>query len=51
MPWFFSRKRFLAHRAGRPTLPPSQRDDLTQAAHEEAMAWGYRVFRTHAIPA
>jgi len=46
-----SRKRFLAHRAGQPDLPPAQRDGLTQAAHEAALAWGYRVFRTHAIPA
>lgn len=45
-----SRKRFLAYRAGRPDLPPDQRDALTQTAHDEAMAWGYRVFRTHAIP-
>lgn len=44
-----SRKRFLAARAGQPALPPAQRDGLTAAAHEEALAWGYRVFRTHAI--
>jgi dihydropteroate synthase len=44
-----SRKRFLAARAGAPGLPPAQRDDLTRAAHVEASAWGYRVFRTHAI--
>jgi dihydropteroate synthase len=44
-----SRKRFLAARSGQPALPPSQRDDLTRSAHAEAMAWGYRVFRTHAI--
>ncbi len=44
-----SRKRFLAARAGRPELPPAQRDGLTAEAHAEAAAWGYRVFRTHAI--
>lgn len=44
-----SRKRFLAARAGTPDLPPRQRDRLTALAHSEAMAWGYRVFRTHAI--
>lgn len=44
-----SRKRFLANRAGNPNLPPAQRDGLTGAAHAEAIAWGYRVFRTHAI--
>ena len=44
-----SRKRFLALRAGTPHLPPRQRDDLTRAAHAEAIHWGYRVFRTHAI--
>lgn len=44
-----SRKRFLAARMGRPDLPPAQRDGLTAAAHAEAGAWGYRVFRTHAI--
>lgn len=44
-----SRKRFLAWRAGTPDLPPAERDPLTAAAHAEAAAWGYRVFRTHAI--
>lgn len=44
-----SRKRFLAWRAGTPELPPSERDPLTAVAHAEAAAWGYRVFRTHAI--
>jgi dihydropteroate synthase len=44
-----SRKRFLAWRAGRRDLPPAQRDALTQAAHQEAMALGYRVFRTHQV--
>ena len=43
-----SRKRFLAWRAGAPGLPPRDRDELTRAAHGEAMALGYRVFRTHA---
>lgn len=44
-----SRKRFLAHRAGRSDLPPAARDGLTSQAHAEAASWGYRVFRTHAI--
>ncbi len=44
-----SRKRFLAARAETPNLPPSRRDDLTGAAHIEAIHLGYRVFRTHAI--
>lgn len=44
-----SRKRFLAARAGMPSLPPAGRDALTAAAHGEARTWGYRVFRTHAI--
>lgn len=44
-----SRKRFLAVRAGSPDLPPLGRDDLTARAHREALAWGYRVFRTHVI--
>jgi dihydropteroate synthase len=46
-----SRKRFLAWRARTPGLPPADRDALTAAAHGEAAAWGYRVFRTHALPA
>lgn len=45
-----SRKRFLAHRAGLPDLPPPARDGLTTEAHAEAARWGYRVFRTHALP-
>lgn len=44
-----SRKRFLATRAGSPALPPAQRDDLTSTAQQEALVWGYRVFRTHAV--
>ena len=44
-----SRKRFLAAQAGVPGLPPDQRDGLTASAHAEALQWGYRVFRTHAI--
>lgn len=44
-----SRKRFLAARAGTPTLPPGLRDPLSASAHAEAFGWGYRVFRTHAI--
>jgi dihydropteroate synthase len=44
-----SRKRFLAARAGTPGLAPAQRDELTALAHAEAIRWGYRVFRTHAI--
>jgi dihydropteroate synthase len=43
-----SRKRFLAWRAGTPSLPPAARDPLTAQAHREALALGYRVFRTHA---
>ena len=42
-----SRKRFLAFRAGTPTLAPAQRDALTAQAHREAQALGYRVFLTH----
>jgi dihydropteroate synthase len=45
-----SRKRFLAVRAGTPRLVPGERDGLTAAAHTEALRWGYRVFRTHALP-
>jgi dihydropteroate synthase len=44
-----SRKRFLAARAGTPGLPSTQRDAITAVAHSEALRWGYRVFRTHAI--
>lgn len=44
-----SRKRFLATRAGTPSLPPGQRDGLTSEAHSEARQLDYRVFRTHAI--
>ncbi len=44
-----SRKRFVARRfAGVPELPPDQRDAATAEAHRQALAWGYRVFRTHA---
>jgi dihydropteroate synthase len=46
-----SRKRFLAARAGTPGLAPALRDPLTAAAHAEALGWGFRVFRTHAIVA
>jgi len=45
-----SRKRFLAWRADQPDMPPRDRDDLTHRAHEEALALGYRVFRTHSLP-
>lgn len=45
-----SRKRFLAVRAATPDLAANQRDGLTAAAHAEALRWGYRVFRTHALP-
>lgn len=45
-----SRKRFLAWRDGTPEMAPDQRDGLTATAHTDAQAWGYRVFRTHAIP-
>lgn len=44
-----SRKRFLAWRAGTPDLPPQRRDALTAEAHREAMALGFRAFRTHQI--
>jgi dihydropteroate synthase len=44
-----SRKRFLAWRAGSPGLAPGQRDALTAQAHREAMAMGYRVFRSHCV--
>lgn len=44
-----SRKRFLAVRADTPGLAPAQRDGLSAVAHAEALSWGYRVFRTHAI--
>jgi dihydropteroate synthase len=44
-----SRKRFLGFRVGTPNLPAHQRDALTAAAHAEAQAWGFRVFRTHAL--
>ena len=44
-----SRKRFLAWREGTPELPPDQRDGLSARAHREAMALGYRVFRTHSV--
>jgi dihydropteroate synthase len=46
-----SRKRFLAWRADQPELPPKARDVLTEAAHQEAKALGYRVFRTHTMSA
>ncbi len=45
-----SRKRLLAWRNGTPDLPPHERDGLTREAHGEAMALGYRVFRTHELP-
>lgn len=45
-----SRKRFLAWRKGTPELPPQERDGLTSMAHGEAVAMGYRVFRTHELP-
>jgi len=44
-----SRKRFLAWRAGVPSLPPAQRDELTHQAQAEALSLGYRIFRTHAV--
>ena len=44
-----SRKRFIAWRAGLPTLPPDQRDALTHEAQTEAMRLGYRIFRTHTV--
>ena len=44
-----SRKRFVAVRAANPRLAPAERDVLTAEAQAEALRWGYRVFRTHAI--
>jgi dihydropteroate synthase len=44
-----SRKRFIARRAGCSELPADQRDRLTAEAHREALALGYRVFRSHAV--
>jgi dihydropteroate synthase len=44
-----SRKRFLAWRAGNPTLSALERDPHGARAHREAQALGYRVFRTHAV--
>jgi len=44
-----SRKRFVAWRAGTPTVPAEERDALTRQAHAQALALGYRVFRTHAV--
>ena len=45
-----SRKRFVARRfAGDASLPAAERDPATAQAHAQARAWGYRVFRTHAI--
>jgi dihydropteroate synthase len=44
-----SRKRFLTRWGGQPELPAARRDGLTAAAHREAIALGYRVFRTHRI--
>jgi dihydropteroate synthase len=46
-----SRKRFLAWRSGDPGLPPQDRDGLTASAHGEALALGFRVFRTHGAAA
>lgn len=44
-----SRKRFVATRAGCPSLPPNLRDEITHAAHLEAQKLGYVLFRAHAI--
>ncbi len=45
-----SRKRFVArHFAGDSGLPAQDRDPATAEAHREALGWGYRVFRSHAI--
>lgn len=46
-----SRKRFVAARSGGSVLPPPERDAATARAHGEAAALGFRVFRTHALPA
>ncbi len=45
-----SRKRFLPWRNGTPGLSSLHRDGLTDFAHQEAEAMGYRVFRTHELP-
>jgi len=42
-----SRKRFLSWRYGNTSILPRDRDFLTTQAHREAIALGYRVFRTH----
>jgi dihydropteroate synthase len=44
-----SRKRFVAKQAGTPSLAPAERDSLSADLHSQAIQWGYRVFRTHAI--
>jgi dihydropteroate synthase len=45
-----SRKRFVARQfAGDPSLPAQDRDPATAAAHRDAIGWGYRVFRSHAL--
>ncbi len=46
-----SRKRFVAFRSGQPDLAPPLRDAATESLHAEARSLGYRVFRTHALPA
>ena len=46
-----SRKRFVARQFGAgASVPPAERDPATFAAHRQAAAWGYRIFRTHALP-
>lgn len=45
-----SRKRFIAFKSGRPDLKPLERDSLSENAHEEALALGYRLVRSHQPP-
>lgn len=45
-----SRKRFTAYMTGQPDLTPTDRDSETWRLHAEAATYGYRVFRTHALP-
>ncbi len=45
-----SRKRFVARRfGGGPQQPPADRDAATARAHQQALGWGFRVFRSHAV--
>ena len=46
-----SRKRFTAHMAGTPDLPPALRDSETFRLHMIASEWGFDLFRTHHMKA